>query len=75
MPTVDNWDEFNEKVRSLYEDNPMRCRITLKYRHNDGKLEVKATNDKKVYKYQPGHQKEIKNIDKMISTYIRAMSQ
>lgn len=71
MPFVTNWDEFNDRTSALYQNDPVRFRITMKYRHNDGKLVLKVTDDKKVYQYLVEQPKEVKNVDRFLSTYMR----
>lgn len=73
MPRLDNWDEFTEKAKSLYDKDPIKCRVTMKYRHNDGKLNVKVTDDKQVYQYLAEQPKEVKNIDKFMSVVMNNM--
>lgn len=73
MPFVENWDEFAEKARKMYQSDPINSRVTMKYRHNDGKLNVKVTNNKQVYQYLAEQPKEVKNIDKFMSTVMRNM--
>jgi len=75
MPYLDNWDEFNEKARSLYDSDPTNFRVMMKYRHNDGKLKIKVTDDKKVYQYLAEQSKEVKNIDKFLCFFMSTMSQ
>lgn len=38
-------DEFSEKVKELYESDPSKVRFVLKYRHADGTVTLRATND------------------------------
>ena len=38
-------DEFVERVKELYELDPARVRFVMKYRHADGSLALRATND------------------------------
>lgn len=70
MVFIANWDEFNEKAGDLYSSDPNRFRITMKYRHNDGKLVLKVTDDKKVFQYLVEQPKEVKNVDKFLSNYM-----
>lgn len=74
MPYLNNWDEFAEKARVMYNNDPVNCRITVKYRHNDGKLNVKVTDNKKAYQYLAEQPKEVKNIDKFMSIVMRNMA-
>jgi hypothetical protein len=71
MPFIANWDEFNEKASEMHQEDPVRFRIMMKYRHNDGKLVLKVTNDKKVCQYLVEQPKEVKNVDKFLSTYMK----
>lgn len=73
MPHLENWDEFAEKAKNLYDSDPIKCRLTVKYRHNDGKLNVKVTDDKQVYQYSAEQPKEVKNIDKFMSVIMKNM--
>lgn len=52
----------------------MRCRITMKYRHNDGKLKLKVTDDRQVLQYLAEQPKELKNIDKFMSIVMKNMA-
>lgn len=74
MPYISNWDEFAEKARVLYNQDPIGSRVTVKYRHNDGKLSVKVTDNKQVYQYLAEQPKEVKNIDKFMSIVMRNMA-
>jgi hypothetical protein len=59
MVYIQNWDEFQESVEKLYHANPakvqtephvqfltrVQTRYSCKYRHADGKLVLKVTDD------------------------------
>lgn len=74
MPVIENWDEFADTAKNMYFSDPMGCRVVVKYRHNDGKLNVKVTDNKKVYQYNAEQPKEVKNIDKFMSIVMRNMA-
>jgi hypothetical protein len=42
---IDTWETFYEQAEELYRANPLRTRYVVKYRHCDGKLSVKVTDD------------------------------
>lgn len=42
---VEDWDTFMERSEALYRSQPLRTRYVLKYRHCDGKLILKVTDD------------------------------
>jgi signal recognition particle subunit SRP9 len=43
-----NWDEFLQASKELYRANPAATRCLTKYRHCDGKLVLKVTDDRAV---------------------------
>lgn len=73
MPRLNNWDEFVIKAKNMYDKDPINCRVILKYRHNDGKLKVKVTDNKQVFQYLVENLKEVKNVDKFTTFIMRNM--
>lgn len=73
MARIENWDEFAEKAKSMLNKDPINCRVTLKYRHNDGKIKIKATDNKKCHHYLAEQQRDVKNIDKFMLNVMSSM--
>lgn len=42
---IEHWDSFYEQAVALYRQNPLKTRFVTKYRHSDGKLMLKVTDD------------------------------
>lgn len=42
---IENFESFIQQAEDLYTANPLRTRYTFKYRHCDGKLVLKVTDD------------------------------
>lgn len=42
---IEHWDAFYEQALALYRQNPLKTRFVTKYRHCDGKLWLKVTDD------------------------------
>ncbi len=42
---VEDWDSFLQMSEALFRQAPLRTRYVLKYRHCDGKLVLKVTDD------------------------------
>jgi signal recognition particle subunit SRP9 len=42
---IENWDSFYVQAVDLYHNSPLKTRFTTKYRHCDGKLILKVTDD------------------------------
>ncbi|XP_073904957.1 signal recognition particle 9 kDa protein isoform X1 [Castor canadensis] len=45
MPQYQTWEEFSRAAEKLYLADPMKVRVVLKYRHADGNLCIKVTDD------------------------------
>lgn len=41
-------DDFSVKVKELYESDPAKVRFVLKYKHAEGTMTLRATNDELV---------------------------
>nr|GMD25098.1 Signal recognition particle 9 kDa protein [Ipomoea batatas] len=48
MVYITLWDDFVEKSVQLFRADPGKTRYVMKYRHSDGKLVLKVTDDKEV---------------------------
>lgn len=74
MPYIENWNEFASAAEALYLENPLRCRLVMKYRHKDGQLSVKCTDDKVCLLYKTENSQDIKRIEKLNSQMMRHMT-
>ena len=45
---LESLDDFVQQAEELYLKDPLRTRYVLKYKHRDGKLFLKVTDDKVV---------------------------
>ena len=48
---IEHWDAFYEQAVALYRQNPLKTRFVTKYRHCDGKLWLKVTDDATVRRW------------------------
>ncbi|KAJ0610413.1 putative signal recognition particle, SRP9/SRP14 subunit, signal recognition particle SRP9 [Helianthus annuus] len=46
MVYIVSWDDFVERSVQLFRNSPQNTRYVMKYRHSDGKLVLKVTDDK-----------------------------
>nr|XP_020642266.1 signal recognition particle 9 kDa protein isoform X4 [Pogona vitticeps] len=54
MPHYQTWEEFSRAAEKLYLSDPMKVRVVLKYRHCDGNLCIKVTDDVvSIFRKQP----------------------
>ena len=47
MVYIREFDSFVAQAKTLYEQNPSKVRYSMKYRHCDGMIVLKITDDKK----------------------------
>ncbi|XP_048213528.1 signal recognition particle 9 kDa protein [Perognathus longimembris pacificus] len=73
MPQFQNWEEFSRAAEKLYLADPMKVRIVLKYRHADGNLCMKVTDDAVCLVYRTEQAQDVKKIEKFHSQLMRLM--
>ncbi|XP_048590222.1 signal recognition particle 9 kDa protein [Nematostella vectensis] len=73
MVYFDSWDEFSKAAEQLYLAEPNKFRFVLKYRHCDGKLVIKGTDDSVCLKYRTEQQQDLKKFEKLNSVLMRHM--
>ena len=65
MPYIDSLETFVAEAEKLYVEHPEHTRYVAKYRHVDGKLELKVTNDRVCLKFLTDQRQDLKRIDKL----------
>ena len=73
MPLIESLDTFVAEAEKLYAEHPDHTRYVSKYRHVDGKLELKVTNDRVCLKFVTDQQQDLKRIDKLNNLFITYM--
>jgi len=74
MVYITNWEEFVEAAEKLYAQNPAKTRYTMKYRHNDGNLVLKVTDDIVCLKHKTDQSADIKKLEKLNNLLLRLMT-
>ncbi|XP_020894832.1 signal recognition particle 9 kDa protein [Exaiptasia diaphana] len=74
MVYFDSWDEFAKAVEQLYFAEPNKFRFVIKYRHCDGKVVIKGTDDNMCLKYRTEQQQDLKKFEKLNSVLMRHMA-
>ena len=74
MPYLSSWEEFAKAAELLYSEHPDECRFVMKYRHNDGKLVVKVTDDKVCLMFLAEQAQDVKKVDKLSTQLMRHMA-
>lgn len=73
MPQFQTWEEFSRAAEKLYLSDPMKARVVLKYRHSDGSLCMKVTDDLVCLVYRTDQAQDVKKIEKFHSQLMRLM--
>lgn len=74
MPYIKSWEEFAKASEQMYRKDPSKARMTMKYRHLDGKLVVKVTDNNVCLKYLAIYAQDVKKIDKLTGQLMRHMA-
>uniref|UniRef100_A0A7S4IUA7 Signal recognition particle 9 kDa protein n=1 Tax=Prymnesium polylepis TaxID=72548 RepID=A0A7S4IUA7_9EUKA len=73
MVYLDDWDTFYAEAEKMYIDHPAQTRYVMKYRHCDGKIVLKVTNDRVCLKYQTDQASDVKRLDKLNNVFLTRM--
>ncbi|ELV10655.1 Signal recognition particle 9 kDa protein [Tupaia chinensis] len=67
------WEEFSLVAKKLYLADPMKACVVLKYRHSDGSLCIKVTDDLVCLMYRTDQVQDVKKTEKFHSQLMRLM--
>jgi len=73
MVYVESWADFQEGVQRIFLANPGGTRYSVKYRHTEGKLVLKVTDDVACLKYKTDQQQDVKRMEKLNTEMFRMM--
>jgi len=74
MPYIAAWDEFARAAEKLYLSDPLKCRCVTKYRHCDGKLVMKVTDDTMCLMFRTEQAQDLKKVEKLTMQLMRHMA-
>ncbi|KAL8530371.1 hypothetical protein ACS0TY_007417 [Phlomoides rotata] len=74
MVYIESWDDFVEKSFQLFRSDPENTRYTMKYRHCDGKLVLKVTDDKECFKFKTDQVQDAKKMEKFNNIFFTLMA-
>ncbi|KAG0079142.1 hypothetical protein BGZ93_009591 [Podila epicladia] len=65
MVNIQQWDEFQKSAEELYSMSPKTTRYVAKYRHADGKLVLKITDDRTCIKYKTDQAQDLNKFERL----------
>eukprot|EP00270_Netrium_digitus_P012733 TRINITY_DN416_c0_g1_i4.p2 TRINITY_DN416_c0_g1~~TRINITY_DN416_c0_g1_i4.p2 ORF type:complete len:110 (+),score=36.92 TRINITY_DN416_c0_g1_i4:115-444(+) len=71
---AESFEDFAEKAEVLFRAHPERFRYCMKYRHKEGKLELKATDDLDCVKFFTEQQQDAKKMEKLNNLFFSLMA-
>uniref|UniRef100_A0A0D6QR04 Signal recognition particle 9 kDa protein n=1 Tax=Araucaria cunninghamii TaxID=56994 RepID=A0A0D6QR04_ARACU len=74
MVYIDSWDEFAERAVLLFRSDPVSTRYVMKYRHCDGKLVLKVTDNKVCLKFKTDQAQDAKKMEKLNNVFFTLMA-
>ena len=69
---IPSWDEFAKQAERLYLNNPMTCRLALKYRNE--LLILRFTDNHTCLQYKTKYAQDVKKAEKFLSSLLRHMA-
>eukprot|EP01026_Neomeris_dumetosa_P045516 TRINITY_DN3853_c0_g1_i5.p2 TRINITY_DN3853_c0_g1~~TRINITY_DN3853_c0_g1_i5.p2 ORF type:complete len:107 (-),score=6.60 TRINITY_DN3853_c0_g1_i5:126-446(-) len=70
MVQVKNWDEFFSQAEYIFRNNPLKTRYMLKYRHCDGNLVLKVTDNVLSVYIKTDQQSDMYRLEKLNSLFM-----
>lgn len=74
MVYIENWDDFQERSIVLFRSDPVATRYVMKYRHCDGKLVLKVTDDRVCLKFKTDQAQDLRKMEKLNNTFFSMMA-
>ncbi|KAF8935847.1 signal recognition particle, SRP9/SRP14 subunit [Dissophora ornata] len=65
MVNIHQWDEFQRAAEELYMMSPNTTRYVAKYRHTEGKLVLKVTDDRTCFKYKTDQMQDLNKFERL----------
>ncbi|XP_010545920.1 PREDICTED: signal recognition particle 9 kDa protein-like [Tarenaya hassleriana] len=74
MVYVASWDEFVDRSVQLFRADPESTRYVMKYRHCEGKLVLKVTDNKECLKFKTDQAQDAKKMEKLNNIFFTLMA-
>ncbi|CAN6268696.1 unnamed protein product, partial [Urochloa humidicola] len=74
MVYLDSWDDFVERSVQLFRADPSATRYVTKYRHCEGKLVLKVTDDRECLKFKTDQAQDAKKMEKLNNIFFALMT-
>ncbi|CAG8466924.1 4641_t:CDS:2 [Cetraspora pellucida] len=65
MVYINDWNEYQQAVEQLYLDSPKETRYVTSWKHSQGKLVLKVTDNFKAFKYKTDQATDLKKFERL----------
>ncbi|XP_039139639.1 signal recognition particle 9 kDa protein [Dioscorea cayenensis subsp. rotundata] len=74
MVYIASWEEFVERSIQIFRADPQSSRYVMKYRHCDGKLVLKVTDNRECLKFKTDQAQDVKKMEKLNNIFFTLMA-
>ncbi|GFR47921.1 hypothetical protein Agub_g9723 [Astrephomene gubernaculifera] len=71
---VEDFEAFYQQAVELYKARPLETRYSIKFRHSEGKLVLKVTDDRTCLKYKTDQQVDLRKLERITSIFFPLMA-
>eukprot|EP00892_Ulva_mutabilis_P009535 jgi/Ulvmu1/6954/UM033_0011.1 len=71
---IASWDDFAERAKKMYLDEPLRTRYVVRYNHSQGKFCAKVTDDVKCIQFKSDQATDAKKLDELNTFFLSLMA-
>ncbi|PNW76139.1 hypothetical protein CHLRE_12g546250v5 [Chlamydomonas reinhardtii] len=71
---VEDFEAFYEQAVALYQAKPLETRYTIKFRHSEGKVVLKVTDDRTCLKFKTDQQVDLRKIERITTIFFPLMA-
>ncbi|CAJ1407099.1 unnamed protein product [Effrenium voratum] len=71
MVYVSDFEEFEVAAQELFKQQPLRTRYLVKYRHKEGKVVLKVTDDRICLKFRSELIANLKHVERLSQNFAR----
>lgn len=74
MVYITSWEDFVEKSVQMFRASPETARYVMKYRHCEGKVVLKVTDNKECIKFKTDQAQDAKKMEKLNNIFFTMMA-
>jgi signal recognition particle subunit SRP9 len=75
MVYITDFEEFLTQAEEIYRSAPLNTRYCIKYRHCEGKLVLKVTDDQHCLQFKTDQQQDLKRLERITTKFFALFSQ